>query len=180
MKLLDVQPASAPGQSWPVFLTCLSIGSELSFIIASLHLHPNHPVTSSVLLPTATRSTGTPSLCLYVCGDLPARRLVDVPNSMGYAPLHLAAAEGHEEAVRALLQGGADPRIPCQLHVFLSYCMPKQFRAAATPLHIAAFRHDLRLCICLLRIQVRLALTHLALPGDCCTPASWEPCQKGR
>ena len=88
-------------------------------------------------------------------------RFVDAPAALGYAALHLAVGHGHRRAVEALLEGGADPRVRCLGRMFSTYLMPQRFKPAATPLHVAAVRGDLSICVAMLRFQVGYPIMQL-------------------
>ena len=98
-----------------------------------------------------------PAHAAAVSCALCACRFVDAPAALGYAALHLAVGHGHRSAVEALLYGGANPRVRCLGRMFSTYLMPQRFKPAATPLHIAAVRGDLGICVCLLQFQVLVA-----------------------
>lgn len=78
---------------------------------------------------------------VYSCArpSLP-RRYIDVRAAMGFTAIHMAASQGHWQAVMVLLQYGASLGVRCHGVLRADFSVPARWRPNSTPLHIAAAR----------------------------------------
>ena len=87
------------------------------------------------------------SCALYSCTHMRMRdrcsdvcRFIDVRAAMGFTAMHMAASQGHWQAVVVLLQHGAALAVRCHGVLRADFSVPARWRPNSTPLHIAAAR----------------------------------------